>query len=192
MKTRNNKKAFTIVELLLSLAILAMLMAAVAVAFDASMKNFQANEAIYETSKVGRQAMMRIINDLRSARAVNVTGTVAAYGDTQYGVIAQGRGLGWVGDDAYSCSLINAAGQAFCYRYEPAVKTLWLDDNDNAESYVLCRNVQSVTFTRSVLTGGAADPDRVQSVRISLRLSDDGDDVTQTLAAASVVRRNLF
>lgn len=190
MKTQ--RKGFTVVEMLVAVTILAMLMAAVAVAFDASMKNYQANQDIYETVKVGRQSMMRMINDLRSARAVNVTGSVVAYTDTQYGVFAQSRGLNWVGDDAYSCSLINAAGQALCYRYEPDAETLWLDDNDNTESYVLCKHIKGVTFNRVVIAGTGTDPDRVQSVRISLIVSDDSDDMTQTIAAASVIRRNLF
>lgn len=192
MNTRRCKKAFTIVELLLSVAILAMLMAAVAVAFDASMKNYAANKGIYETVKVGRQAMMRMINDLRIARAVNVTGSVAAYDDTQYGVIAQARGLSWSGDDAFSCSLITSAGQAYCYRYEPGTETLWLDDNDNAESYILCRNLKNITFTREVLAGAGTDPDRVHSVRILLTVADEADKVSETLAAASIVRKNLY
>jgi type II secretory pathway pseudopilin PulG len=190
MKTARKTRAFTIVELLLSVAILAMLMAAVAVAFDASVKNYQANESIYQTVKTGRQAMMRMISDLRSARAVNAAGTVAAAADTQYGVIAAARGLAWTGDDANSCKLITAAGLAYCYRYDPGTKILHLDDNDNNVSYVLCRNVKSISFVRSYLPGTGTDPDRVQSVRITLSVS--GDDVTEDLAAATVVRKNLF
>ena len=47
---KKHKSAFTLVEVLLSLAILGMLMAAVAVAFDASVKNYQVNEGIYRAS----------------------------------------------------------------------------------------------------------------------------------------------
>ncbi len=72
MKTpkRQIKSGFTLVEVLMSLVILATLMTAVAFAFDASVKNYQANRGIYETVNRGRQALMRITNDLRTASAV--------------------------------------------------------------------------------------------------------------------------
>jgi prepilin-type N-terminal cleavage/methylation domain-containing protein len=67
--TQKHKKAFTLVELLLSLAILGMLMAAVAFAFDASVTNYQANEGIYRTVNTGRQVLLRITNDVRRPKA---------------------------------------------------------------------------------------------------------------------------
>ncbi|MHC5156563.1 MAG: PulJ/GspJ family protein, partial [Planctomycetota bacterium] len=72
MKTPERKKqrGFTLIEVMLSLVILAVLMTAVAFAFDASVTNYQANKGIYETVNRGRQALLRITNDLRSAQAV--------------------------------------------------------------------------------------------------------------------------
>ena len=72
MKTpkRKRRRGFTIVEILLSLTILAILMTAVAFAFDASVTNYQANKSIYQTVNTARQALLRITNDLRSAQAV--------------------------------------------------------------------------------------------------------------------------
>jgi len=58
------------VEVLISLTILATLMTAVAFAFDAAVTNYQANQGIYETVNRGRQALLRITNDLRTASEV--------------------------------------------------------------------------------------------------------------------------
>ncbi|MHC4773550.1 MAG: PulJ/GspJ family protein, partial [Planctomycetota bacterium] len=58
---------FTIIEVMMSLVILAILMTAVAFAFDASVTNYQQNRGIYETVNAGRQTLLRITNDLRTA-----------------------------------------------------------------------------------------------------------------------------
>ena len=65
--TKKIHTGFTMVEVLISLTILATLMAAVAFAFDASVTNFQVNRGIYQTVNTGRQALLRITNDLRTA-----------------------------------------------------------------------------------------------------------------------------
>ena len=78
MKTPTSKQkyGFTIVEVMVSLVILAMLMTAVAFAFDAAVTNYQQNQGIYETVNRGRQALLRMTNDLRTAQAVALIGGV--------------------------------------------------------------------------------------------------------------------
>ena len=51
MRTTKYKTGFTIAELLMALAISAMLLVAVAVAFNASAMNYQENEDIFNTIK---------------------------------------------------------------------------------------------------------------------------------------------
>jgi prepilin-type N-terminal cleavage/methylation domain-containing protein len=57
---------FTIVELLVALAITSLLLAAVAVAFDASIISYQENEKIFETVSKARQALLRMTSQLRT------------------------------------------------------------------------------------------------------------------------------
>ncbi|MHC4926463.1 MAG: type II secretion system protein, partial [Planctomycetota bacterium] len=58
MKRSAQRNAFTIIEMMMSLVILAMLMTAVAFAFDASVENYNANQGIYKTVNTGRQALL--------------------------------------------------------------------------------------------------------------------------------------
>jgi prepilin-type N-terminal cleavage/methylation domain-containing protein len=170
MKTRNKQKAFTLVELLLSLALLAMLMTAVAFAFDASVKNYKANQGIYQTVNIGRQALLRITSDVRTAQAVAHIGTG---GDP----------------DASQVSLLTSGGKDITYRFDNSEGILYYDDNTSGDSYVLCRHVTAAAFNRALVP--ATTTNAVRSVRVSLTLTDDTGDLSQTVAAASLVRRNL-
>ena len=168
MKKARYQKAFTIVELLLSLVILAILMTAVAVAFDASIVNFQANESISKTTNTARAALLRMTGELRTAQAVAIIG---AGGDP----------------DNSQCSFIAADGSNLCYRYSPNDQTLYLDTNGN--SYAMCKHVTAATFSRSPIAG--SNPVAIRNVRMILTLTDTKGNNPQTLAAAAVVRRNL-
>ena len=164
MRTRSSrsKVGFTLVETLIALALLAMLMAAVGVAVHASAVNYKANENIFKAMNTARQAMTRITCDLRTAAAVSDA------------------------DPSTQCSFFTADGRDITYRFNPADSTLYLDINNgvSVDSYVLCRNVTAMTFTR---TPAAGDPAR--NVRISMTVTVGG--VSQTVASAAVIRRNM-
>lgn len=169
MRTRQRKTGFTVVEMLMALAILAMLMTAVAVAFDASIQNYHANEALYKTISTGRAALLRITSEVRTAQAVAVIG---AGGDP----------------DNTRCSLLTAGGDNVTYRFDAATSTLFLDNNTTAQSYVLCRNVTAMTFNRATVPGDAGT---IRNVRIAMTVTDEDGQQPQTLVAAAVLRRNL-
>lgn len=170
MKKTNIKSGFTIIEILMSLVILAMLMAAVAVAFDASIVNFQANEGISKTMNTARAALLRMTTELRTAQGVAIIGTG---GDP----------------DSSQCSLMTHDGRDITYRFAANENILYLDDNIGGNSYALCRNVTEATFERAVVPGSS--PAAIRNVRIALTIADDLGKTTQTLAAAAVMRRNL-
>jgi len=65
-----SRAGFTLVEILIGLAISAMLLAAVAVAFNASVVNYAENEEMYETINNGRQALTRMTSELRTGYTV--------------------------------------------------------------------------------------------------------------------------
>lgn len=165
-KTKSNA-GFTLVEVLLSLAILGMLLAAVALAFNASAVNYSQNEAMFKAMNTARQALLRITTEIRTADDV--------------GIIPDDD------PDNSQCSILTSDSRNITYRYNSANNTLYLDDNLTSSSYVMCENVTAMTFKRTTVPG--SDPAAIRSVRISITVVADG--LSQTLATAAVVRRNL-
>lgn len=148
-------------ELLISLAITAILLAAVAVAFNASAINYSQNENIFKTTNQARQSLSRMTSQLRTAEAVDPN------------------------TNSSQCSLITAESQFATYRYDSGSSTLYLDTNSN--SYVLCDNVTAMTFARETATGDSGV--YVKSVKIQMTVSSGG--VSRTVSAAAVIRKNL-
>ena len=156
-----DRSGFTLVELLLALAISAMLLAAVAVAFNASAINYQENEEIFKTVNSARQALFRITSQLRTADSVDPDAPIN------------------------ECTLMTPGNENVTYRYNSGDNKLYLDTN--GDSYVLCEHVTAMTCTKNKIF---EDPFWiVKSVQISITVSSG--DMTRTLAAAAVVRRNL-
>ena len=164
------QNGFTIIEVMMAMVILAILMAAVGLAFDASVKNFQANEGIYKTTNTARQSLLRITNDLRTAQAVALIGS----GDP----------------DNSQCSIVLSDGTDITYKFDNTDSTLYYITNDDTSDpdYVLCENVTAMTFNRATVPDDAT---AIRSVRILMTLTDELGKITQTMAAGSVVRRNL-
>lgn len=153
--------AFTMVECLIALAISAVLLAAVAVAFNASAVNYRENEKMYRTMNSARQALTRMTSQLRTADAVQLVAP------------------------ANECSLITAAGDDITYEFRLADNTLYLITNSDGSEYVLCDNVTAATFSITPTETGMA----CKSVQMSLTVQDGG--FTRTLSAAAVIRKNL-
>ncbi len=156
---------FTIVELLLALAITGILLVAVAVAFNASIMNYRENEDIFKTINSARQALFRITTQLRTADAVDPNSP-----DNE-------------------CSLITAGGDDITYRYNSGDNKLYLITNDDLfdSDYVLCENVTAMTFTKDAVIEDMQI--KVKSVQISMTVVSG--DIVQTVSSAAVVRRNL-
>ncbi len=159
----SNELAFTIAELLLALAIMGLLLAAVAVAFNASIINYGENEDVFKTINSARQALFRITSQLRTANAVDPC--------------APGN----------ECSFFTAGGDDITYRYNSGDNKLYLIDNSAALSYVLCDNVTAMTFTKNTAVEDATI--YVKSVQISMTV--ESGNIQRTVSAAAVIRRNL-
>lgn len=160
-KTRSG---FTLVEIMISLAVLGMLMAAVGVAFNASAINYAANRDMFQAISTARQAMMRITSDLRTAVAVADS------------------------EPATQCSMVTSDGRDITYQFNAGENILYLVVNSGADagSYVLCRNVNAMTFSR---TAAADDASIIKSVRLSMTVTV-GDE-SQSVSSAAVIRRNM-
>jgi prepilin-type N-terminal cleavage/methylation domain-containing protein len=163
MSTRPAKSAagFTLVELLIVLAVMGILLTAVAVAFNASFTNYRENEDIFKTINKARQALLRITTQVR-------TGLV----DPNV-----------VGEDR--CKLLCADGSEITYRYDSVDKKLYLHDHSTETDYVLCNDVTAMTFLKTPTTNGAD----VKSVQISMTVASG--DTQRTISAAAVVRKVL-
>jgi type II secretory pathway pseudopilin PulG len=153
------------IELLLALAITAMLLAAVAFAFNASVINYQEDEKIFKTINNARQALYRLTTELRTASAVDPNLITT------------------------QCSLITAAGADITYRYNAADDKLYLITNDDLADpdYVLCDNVTAISFVKTTFVEESVT--YVKNVQISITVQSG--DFSRTLSAAAVVRRNL-
>lgn len=165
MKNAKYKTGFTIVELLIALTISAMLLVAVAVAFNASAVNYQENEDIFKVVNSARQALSRMTSQLRTAGAVDP--------------IAPNN----------ECTMITAAGENITYRYNNADNTLYLITNDDLSDsdYVLCDNVTAMNCTKTTVVEEAVI--KVQSVQISITVASSN--IEKTISAAAAIRRNL-
>ncbi len=152
---------FTVVECLISLAISAMLLTAVAVAFNASLVNFRENEDMFQSINNARQALSRMTSQLRTGHLVdpNAPGT--------------------------ECSFFTATGEDITYEFRSADQKLYLITNSDGSEYMLCDDVTAASFARTPTADGLD----CKSVLISLTVECGGS--TRTLAAAAVIRRNL-
>jgi prepilin-type N-terminal cleavage/methylation domain-containing protein len=155
------ESGFTIVELLVALAIASILLAAVATAFNASIINYRENEDIFKAINSARGALLRITSQLRTADAVDPT------------------------SPANECTLITASGDDITYQYNNGDNKLYLIDNLSGSSYVLCENVTAMTFTKTPTDDGTD----CKSVQISITVVRGN--AQRKISAAAVIRRNL-
>ena len=156
-----SNKGFTLVECLIGLAISAMLLAAVAVAFNASVVSYGENEDMFWALNNARQAMTRMTSQLRTGHTVNPT------------------------PNANEVSFFTAANEDITYEFRSAQQRLYLIKNATNQEYMLCDNVVDASFTKTMTDDGTD----CKSVQISLTVQSG--DTRRTLSAAAVVRRNL-
>ncbi len=163
MRKSRNKNGFGLVELLIALAITALLLVAVAVAFNASVMNYAQNEDMFKAVNSARQALVRITTQLRTGYLVDPNAP------------------------SNECSFYTAGGEDITYRYNAAENKLYLITNDDPSDsdYVLCDNITSMSFVKSPTDDGSD----TKSVQISITVSSG--DVRQTVTSAAVIRRTL-
>ncbi len=140
-------------ELLIALMITGMMLAALAVAFSASVKNFTDNREIFFAANKARQALMQIIPNLRIAKAVSIS------------------------SDHYECAFYDAANHNWQYRYDRSTNPgkLYMDDLQNSTFHILCDNVTNMSFIPDSTTN-------VKSVIISITVTEGSTSKTFSTA----------
>jgi len=163
LPAENNGRGFTLVEILLALAIAGILLSAVAVAFNASIVNYRENEDMFKVINSARQSLFRITSQLRTADAVEPN------------------------SPANECTLITTDGDGITYQYNNGDNKLYLITNDDLSDpdYVLCDNVTAMTFTKTPTDDGTD----CKSVKISITVASGN--VQRKTSAAAVIRKNL-
>ena len=152
---------FTIMEMLLALAISSMLLAAVAVAFNASIINYRENEDMFKVINSARQSLFRMTSQLRTANSVDPNAP------------------------NNQCNFFTAGAEDITYEYRNADKKLYLITNSDGQEYVLCDNVTAMTFTKNPTVDGTD----CKSVQISITVTRGN--AQRKISAAAVIRRNL-
>ncbi len=167
MSQRSNKSGggFVLAELLIGLAITAVVLTAVAVAFNAAAINYRENEGIFKAINSARQALFRMTTQIRTATAVDPN------------------------SPNNKCAMITAGGEDITYRYDDAGQKLYLVTNDDLSDadYMLCENVTGMTFVKQTVTEEGQI--KVKNVQISMTVVSGK--VQKKVSAAAVVRRNL-
>ncbi len=165
MKTNKSKSAFTIIELMISIVLLAMILSAVSLAFDACISNYQANKDISDAVIKANQALSRITNDLRCAVAVDTSS-----------------------EPNNQCALITAEGKDITYRFDNNARRIYLIENNTGVSHVLCDDISSAYFEKTTEVDVFGNR-LVKNVQITLTIGS-GNGV-QKACAAVAIRRNL-
>jgi len=168
--------AFTLIECLLGLAISAVLMVALAVAFNASVTSYGENEDLFWAIHNARQALARMTSQIRNA------GYLWEYESGKFKIVAVDPS-----DPNNRCSFRTADGGDFTFEFRVADQGLYLIDNDptTGGEYVLCNHVTEARFLKTPTD----DDEDSKSVQISLTV--ESGHTRRTLSAAAVVRRNL-
>ena len=169
---RARAQGFTLIEILIGLAISAILLAAVAVAFSGSLSSYRENEKMFWAVNNARQALTRMTTDLRTA------GYYDAGTHTWYGVSSV--------DANDRCTFFTSDADHMQYWFNPDDSTLYLTNLSTNDQYVLCEDVVAATFTK---TPASASPTGDDAVNVQISLTVRSDDYERTLSAAAMVRR---
>jgi len=156
---------FTIAELLIALAISAMLLTGLAVVFNASFINYKENLDIREANKTGWLVLMRLTTEIRNAQAADPC------------------------SPTNECTLLTADGRDVTYRFEAAEKKLYYITNDDLTdpNYVMCYDVADMNFPKQVYQEDGQW--KVQGYQIYMNVVRGRAEKKDW--AAAVIRRNL-
>lgn len=186
---RSSRRGFTLVEVLMSVAILSLLAVATAAAIGASSKAFDANLASAESLQFGRNAMLRMAAELRTGQ--NHLPTTAAKQTTYAsGVTVTDTGI----------TFKDESGRQITYAYVAASKTVTLKIDAGATA-TLARGVQSFSVRMvparskdSIRTGGIFDELSRATLTMSVKAVDSYADQSApvTLTQSITPRSRLW
>jgi prepilin-type N-terminal cleavage/methylation domain-containing protein len=159
IKNHTFVRGFTIIECLIGLAISAVLLAAVAVALNASIINYRENEDMFWSVNNARQALARMTSEIRIGYPIELS------------------------EPNNQCSFTTASNEYITYEFRSADQKIYLKKNATNQEYVLCDDVVAACFDKVYTING----DDVRGVQISLTVQSGGS--RRTLSSVAAVRR---
>jgi prepilin-type N-terminal cleavage/methylation domain-containing protein len=138
MRVHRSHMGFTLVEVLISLAISALLLTSLAIAFNASATSYQENQATVEVVSSARQALVRMTTQLRTGSGIAIT------------------------ESNTKCAFSTADSQSISYEYNSGDDKLYWKSGTSQR--MLCQNVTSMSFTGTFI----ADATDYKSIQISM------------------------
>jgi len=164
----------SLVEVMISLAICAMLLVAIAAAYSASAQAIAENDNFYRASQAARISMLQLQKAIRTCSS-SMVGDPAAYDGTST-VVSSG-----------TLHISLPSGQLKTYTYDPTLLKLKLYNTDAVTSttpgFSLASNVSSVTFTADMSPNPANGSMRPARVTIDMTVTVGTDSVHLTTSA---------
>lgn len=170
MRKSSIRQGFTLIECLIGLAISAMLLAAVAVAFNASVINYAENERMYKVINNARQALARMTGEIRTCGYLVDPDNPATLVSVPMAVPAN------------QCKVYRPNGELVTYDFSSADQKLYLTVASGR--YLLCDKVTGATFDRTTVNG-------IDATSVEISLTVRSGSFQRSLSAAAVVRKNL-
>ena len=167
----------SLVEILVALAITALLLAATAAAFDAALSSYRINHDLSMVSMSTRNCLYQMTGTIRSAWNDPAVDTIE------------------VNTDGTECSLVDAAGRDIIYRYDAGAGQLQVNVDGGADWYVFLDNVQPVVagepiFSTAAPQGGDFPAGTVGKVEIKFKT--ERGSARWTVSAAAVPRNVVY
>jgi type II secretory pathway pseudopilin PulG len=158
---KKSRLGLSLAEVMISLAISAMLLTAVAAAFSASSEAIEQNDTFFRASQAARVSMTQILTEIRRANAVQVP--------------ASNKSL----------SMITFDNHDRTYSYDSAAQKLKLITNDilTDPDYTLASNCTSATFDADTITD-AGGIKHVVRVAVTVIVKVDRNAIRLTGSAA--------
>ncbi len=154
LNIKHSGRGFTAAEMLVALMITGLILAAIAVAFNASAKNYTDNREIFYAANKARQALTQMVPRIRTGQGFNSA------------------------SPSNECNFYDSANQHLIYHYNSGDKKLYL--YAGGETQVMCDNVAALTFTPHF--GGS--PLDANSVIISITVAEGSTSQTFSTAVA--------
>ncbi len=171
------RRGLSLIEILIAGAIVAMLLIAIAAAYDAMAQSVEVNERFNRAAQIARIGVRRMVEEVRVAEAVQV-GTTAQ--QSQSSILK-----------ATNLDIIQPSGTVVHYVFDANLKQILyrIDDPSDPIEVVLARNVESATFTADIESHPETGVRRTVRVVIELTMNVDGQ--TLYLCGSAVPRREM-
>ena len=160
-----------LVEILVSLAIVALLLTATSIAFDAALCNYKENNSMNEASVGARNALGQICANLRAS--LNVPDKPIE-----------------ISGDGNICTMIKkideVTEQMISYKYDPQAHTLLVNIDNGADWPVMLENVYPITNADQIFTEVTPLSSKCSVGRVEIRFRVDNGNSSRPVSVAVV------